>query len=142
MKGYCVLDVYKRQGLNGPIEDYARFCQMILNGGTFNGHRILGRKTIELMSQNQIPEGADVPQYSLFGLGFEISPGNRIFANSKILMPPMVSEGSLFWLGWLGTYFLIDPKEDLIILLFMNHRIEDLFDLWSRYVNTVYQSLE
>jgi len=54
----------------------------------------------------------------------------------------MVSEGSLFWLGWLGTYFLIDPKEDLIILLFMNHRIEDLFDLWSRYVNTVYQSLE
>ena len=129
-------------GLNGPIEDYARFCQMILNGGTFNGHRILGRKTIELMSQNQIPEGADVPQYSLFGLGFEISPGNRIFANSKILMPPMVSEGSLFWLGWLGTYFLIDPKEDLIILLFMNHRIEDLFDLWSRYVNTVDQSLE
>lgn len=115
---------------------------MILNGGTFNGHRILGRKTIELMSQNQIPEGADVPQYSLFGLGFGITPGNRIFANSKILMPPMVSEGSLFWLGWLGTYFLIDPKEDLIILLFMNHRIEDLFDLWSRYVNTVYQSLE
>ena len=46
----------ERIGLNGPIEDYAKFCQMLLNKGEFNGHRILSPETVELMTTiNRLP---------------------------------------------------------------------------------------
>ncbi|MDD3079138.1 MAG: serine hydrolase [Paludibacter sp.] len=56
-------------GLNGTIEDSAKFCQMILNDGQFNNHRILGRKTFELMKKNAV---GDLRGEIGFGLAFEI----------------------------------------------------------------------
>ena len=105
-------------GLYGTIEDYARFCQMILNGGTFNGKRVLGRRTIEMMSVDQLPHpnngGADFH----FGLGFQIYPDKETERKGVAnLMSSMVSPGSLRWGGMYKTDYLIDPKEGLIILL-------------------------
>ena len=121
-------------GLNGTIEDYARFCQMIVNGGIFNGKRILGRRTIETMGIDQLPHPNN--GNLCFGLGFMIYPQLPEAAN----ITPMVSPGSLSWGGMYNTDYLIDPKEDLIILLYTN-RIPDT-KVWEKFLNTVYQALE
>ena len=127
-------------GLNGTIEDYARFCQMILNGGTFNGKRILGRKTIEMMSVDQLPHpNAGGPDFH-FGLGFEIYPEKETERKGISNFTQMVSPGSLQWGGMYNTDYLIDPKEDLIILLYTN-RVPDT-KIWEKFLNTVYQILQ
>jgi len=109
---------------------------MILNGGTFNGKRILGRRTIEMMGVDQLPHpnsgGADF----CFGLGFKIYPDPKEYARYT----SMVSPGALAWGGMYNTDYLIDPKEDLIILLYTN-RIPDTY-IWEKFLNTVYQALE
>ncbi len=127
-------------GLNGTIEDYARFCQMLANGGSFNGKRILGRRTIEMMGVNQLPKPNNGgPDFS-FGLGFEIYPSYPTERKAIENFTPMVSPGSLHWGGYFNTDYLIDPKENLIIVLYTN-RIPDT-KVWEKFLNTVYQALQ
>jgi len=100
-------------GLVGTIDDYARFCTMLLHGGNFMGKQILGRKTIELMTRNQIGD-AEVWDYGdKFGLGFQL-----ISLKSLTTLPG--SEGAFKWSGMYYTDYLIDPKEDLIMLMYSN----------------------
>jgi len=127
-------------GLNGPIEDYARFCQMILNGGIFNGKRILGRRTIEMMSVDQLPHPNNGGPDFHFGIGFEIYPDKETEHKGVSNFTQMVSPGSLQWGGMYNTDYLIDPKEGLILLLYTN-RIPDVL-IWEKFVNTVYQVLQ
>ncbi len=127
-------------GLNGTIEDYARFCQMILNGGSFNGKRILGRHTIDMMSINQLPYPDGASSGFSFGLGFEIYPKNYTEPKPLDNFTPMVSPGSLSWGGMYNTDYLIDPKEGMIILLYTN-RVPDT-KIWEKFLNTVYQALD
>jgi len=127
-------------GLNGTIEGYARFCQMILNGGKFNNQRILGRRTLEIMAKDQIshPGGGDTN--FRFGIGFQIYPGESIAWEVQNGFSPLVSPGALSWGGMANTDYIIDPKEDMIILLYTN-RIPDTY-IWEKFLNTVYQVLE
>ena len=127
-------------GLNGNIEEYARFCQMILNGGVFNNRRILGRRTIEVMSKDQLmhPGGGDAN--FRFGLGFQIYAGESSAWETIKDASPMVSPGALSWGGMANTDYIIDPKEDMIILLYTN-RVPDTY-VWEKFLNTVYQALE
>jgi CubicO group peptidase (beta-lactamase class C family) len=94
-------------GLFSTADDYMKFCQMMLNGGTGNGKRFLSPKTVELMTMNQV---GDLYNGQGFGLGFGITTD---VAKSKALG----SEGSFYWSGAYSTYFFIDPKEDLIAIL-------------------------
>jgi CubicO group peptidase (beta-lactamase class C family) len=99
-------------GLFSTIDDYWRFCQMLQNGGAFNGARLLGRKSVELMTSNHIrdlPLWPDLRGYR-FGLGF------RVLADVGESAQPG-SAGSYGWGGAYGTYFFIDPKEELIGVL-------------------------
>jgi CubicO group peptidase (beta-lactamase class C family) len=98
-------------GLVSTTMDYARFCQMLLNGGVLDGTRIIGRKTLQLMaSDNLAPhvkiEGDLMPPGHGFGLGFAVrtEAGIAPFAGSV---------GQFFWSGMGGTFFWIDPVEDL-----------------------------
>ena len=127
-------------GLNGTIGDYARFCQMILNGGTFNGKRILGRRTIEMMSVDQLPHPNNGGPDFHFGLGFEIYPDRETERKGISNFTQMVSPGSLQWGGMYNTDYLIDPAEGLIILLYTN-RVPDT-KVWEKFLNTVYQALQ
>ena len=127
-------------GLYGTIEDYARFCQMILNGGVFNGNRVLGRRTIEMMSVDQLPHPNNGGPDFHFGLGFEIYPEKETERKGISNFTQMVSPGSLQWGGMYNTDYLIDPKEGLIILLYTN-RIPDT-KIWELFLNTVYQALQ
>lgn len=93
-------------GLNSTAMDYARFAQMILNGGKLGSTRILSRKTVELMSHDQL--GKVDPNQS-FGIGFGIS-------GTKAPLDELGSVGDLGWGGFYYTTFSIDPKEDLIVV--------------------------
>ena len=120
-------------GLSGTIEDYARFCQMILNGGEFNGKRILGRKTVELMCKNQVK---DLRGEIGFGLAFD--DFRQEYTHESI-----ASEGSLRWGGMFGTDYIIDPKEDLILLFYINLQPNNTGqDFKVLFHNLVYQALK
>jgi CubicO group peptidase (beta-lactamase class C family) len=122
-------------GLCGTIEDYARFCQMMLNGGEFNGKRILSRKTVELMTRIH-PGDFTIWSGDKFGYGFEIIGDG----NLKNLLG---SSGSFRWAGMYSTDYLIDREEDLIILTFTNVYNNVFFDEFThKFKNLVYQALE
>jgi CubicO group peptidase (beta-lactamase class C family) len=103
-------------GLVGTIGDYARFAQMLLNGGTLDGHRYLKSETIALMASDHIgPEthvARDVSYYpgdnSGFGLGFAV----------RTSVPPNTSWplGEYRWDGVAGTFFFIDPADDMFVI--------------------------
>ncbi|WP_426418860.1 serine hydrolase domain-containing protein [Bradyrhizobium genosp. A] len=99
-------------GLVSTTMDYARFALMLRNGGTLGGNRIIGRKTLELMASDHL--GPDVvtngtllsPGHG-FGLGFAVR-------REAGIAPFPGSVGQYFWSGIAGTFFWIDPKEDLV----------------------------
>ena len=98
-------------GLVSTTMDYARFCQMLLNGGTLDGNRIIGRKTLQFMASDHLTPDVKIngtllsPGHS-FGLGFCVR-------THEGLGPVTGSAGQFFWSGIAGTFFWIDPKEEL-----------------------------
>lgn len=121
-------------GLNGPIEDYAKFCQMLLNKGEFNGHRILKPETIEIMTSiNRLPEINSGGKGFQFGLGFELY--------NELKKPVQaVSNTAFAWGGILGTEFIIDPKNDLIALFYINMYKRD--SLYPVFLEAVYKLID
>ncbi|MFC5409477.1 serine hydrolase domain-containing protein [Larkinella bovis] len=100
-------------GLVGPIEDYAKFCQMLLNGGSFNEKRILGRKTVDMMLENQIGEAEVWDRRDKFGLGFQLITSRSHYGDQA-------TPGAYTWGGAYCSEYTIDPKENLILLVYTN----------------------
>lgn len=113
-------------GMVSTAADYARFCQFWLNGGELDGVRLVSRKTVDLMTSNHLPPGTPVgtdmarfealtPSAEMgqgFGLGFAV----RTDAGRN---PLPGSVGDYYWGGAYGTYFWIDPKEQLYVVWMM-----------------------
>jgi CubicO group peptidase (beta-lactamase class C family) len=99
-------------GLLSTVADYARFAQMMLNGGELGGARILGRKSIEVMTSDHL---GGVP-CTLMGPGFGFGMGVGVYKGGG--PPVMRSIGTYGWGGAAGTTFFADPKEDLIAICF------------------------
>jgi CubicO group peptidase (beta-lactamase class C family) len=101
-------------GMVGTIADYARFVQMLLNGGSLDGRQYLKPGTVTLMTSDQVPPETKIARDyfyfpsgdSGFGLGFAV----RVVAN-----PPLPT-GEYRWDGAGGTFFFIDPKDDLFAI--------------------------
>ena len=109
---------YGGMGLYSTIGDYSRFGQMLLNGGQLDGVRLLGGKTVELMTVNHLNNLA-VPHIGGTGAyGFGLGGSVRIdMAKGNI-------PGSLGQFGWDGaatTYFRMDPKERIVSLVFFQY---------------------
>jgi CubicO group peptidase (beta-lactamase class C family) len=118
-------------GLSSTISDYAVFLQMLLNGGTYNGKRLLSRRTVDLMTMNQIGEIGY--RGDKFGLGFQLT--------SKQTMAKLgVSEGSFAWGGYFGTTYWVDPVEKVVGLIFIQQS-PLRGDIHDRFKALVYQSL-
>lgn len=96
-------------GLFSTAADYMKFGQMLLNKGAFNGKRLLSRKTLELMTENHVDK-LPYSEGNGFGLGFGLRTD---ISDSKI----SGSEGIFYWSGAFNTYFMVDPKEDLVAIL-------------------------
>jgi CubicO group peptidase (beta-lactamase class C family) len=102
--------------LLSTASDYLRFAQMMLNGGSLDGTRIISRKTVEYMTSDHLggvrgPAYLPGPGYG-FGLGFAVR-----LASGEANTPG--STGDYNWGGWGGTYFWVDPKERLIAIWMM-----------------------
>jgi len=107
-------------GLVSTAADYLRFARMLLQGGELDGVRLLGPKTLALMTANHLPGGASISTMSprsMFseaaydGVGFGLGFATTV-APSATLIPG--SAGDFFWGGAAGTFFWVDPQEDLI----------------------------
>jgi CubicO group peptidase (beta-lactamase class C family) len=121
-------------GIVGTIDDYARFCTMLLNKGKLNGKQFLSPKTIELMTRNQIGENEVWQSGNKFGLGFEL------FTDKGLAKLPG-SIGAFKWGGMYCTDYIIDPKEDLILLIYTNASPFASGDINSKFRVLVYQAL-
>src|SRR5437868_6996620 len=126
-------------GLVSTTMDYARFCQMLLNGGALDGMRIIGRKTLQLMASDHLGphvkiRGDLVPAGHSFGLGFAVRTQAGI-------APFLGSVGQFFWSGMGGTFFWIDPVEDLFAV-FMSQAPGQRQYTSSLVRNLVFASLE
>ena len=93
-------------GLTSSVPDYARFCQMILNGGQLGNMRILSPKSVELMTHDQL--GKISPEQG-FGLGFGVD-------GVKSPLEELGTPGQYGWGGFFYTEFSVDPKEDMIVI--------------------------
>jgi CubicO group peptidase (beta-lactamase class C family) len=109
-------------GLVSTTADYLRFCQMLLGGGELDGVRILGRKTVELMTANHLPGGADLRSFAMPGgygeVGFEGMGFGLTVAVSQGPAATQVigSPGEYMWGGAASTIFWVDPAEDLTVV--------------------------
>ena len=99
-------------GLVSTARDYFRFHQMMLNGGELDGVRILGRKTVELMTANHTGDKG----IWLAGPGYGFGLGYAVVTDLGPSGTPR-SEGSYYWGGAFGTIFWVDPSEELIGIL-------------------------
>jgi CubicO group peptidase (beta-lactamase class C family) len=119
-------------GLSSTAWDYAVFLQMLLNGGIYNGHRILSPRTVDMMTSNQLDfhfNGTDD-----FGLGFEITTEKSAHSGPK-------NTGSFAWGGYFGTIYWADPKEKMVCLIMTQQTPNSHGDLGNKITNMIYASL-
>jgi CubicO group peptidase (beta-lactamase class C family) len=119
-------------GLSSTVEDYAKFLQLFLNNGVYNGTRLLSRKTVELIMTDQIPD--KVSEGNEFGLAF----GLETAANDA---RTILSIGTFSWGGAYNTHYWADPKEKLIGVLFTNIYNTSYWNVGERFKALTYQSI-
>lgn len=117
-------------GLSSTVEDYAKFLQLFLNKGEYNGARLLSRKTVELMLTQQLKS----PITEQFGLGFGLETIENDFRS-------VVSMGSFNWAGAFNSHYWADPKEKLIGIIFTNMYSSPYWTIGERYRVLVYQAI-
>ena len=136
-------------GMLSTAGDYARFCQMLLNGGQLDGVRILSPKTIALMTSDQLPPNTErhtpvamaigpfgpIPEMGTsFGLGFAV----RVDAGRN---PLPGSVGDYSWGGITGTLFWVDPQTKLVAVMMVQTPRVLLNTVWRQARVMVYQAV-
>ncbi len=106
-------------GLVSTAGDFARFCQMLLNGGELDGARVLAPATVKLMGANHLPEGqwlnADGRGGSQFQRGIGFGLGFSV-VDEPAAAGTLAGEGTMAWGGAAGTWFWVDPENDLFYI--------------------------
>jgi len=135
-------------GMVSTVSDYARFCQMLVNGGELDGVRLLSPRTLAVMTSDQVPPDAarvgmlpatqdlsPLPELGQsFGLGFAVrtAPGHTAVSGSV---------GDYFWAGALGTYFWVDPQEKLYAIMMLQMPFVEAGPYRRAFRETVYGAL-
>ena len=105
-------------GMVGTATDYARFLQMLANGGTLDGKRYLGPKTIAYMTSDHMGDDVRRGPYDLLGPGYKFGLGFAVRTHAG-LAPYAGSAGDFHWGGAAGTAFWVDPKEKMFVVYMM-----------------------
>jgi len=122
-------------GLYSTAGDFLRFCQMLLNGGELDGRRLLGRKSIELMTAcHSDPIPIPFLQGQYFGIGVAVQKND---GTSGLLSTP----GTYGWSGHNNTYFRIDPREQLILLILVQQVPANNLEIQYGFHNAVMQAV-
>ncbi len=132
-------------GLTSTTADYYRFCEMLRRGGELDGQRILGARTLKLMTMNHLPGSVDLTKLALgsfaetaysgvgFGLGFATTL-SEVTAGA-------FGGGDYFWGGLASTLFWIDPKEDLIVIFMAQLIPSATFNFRGQLKNIIYSAM-
>jgi CubicO group peptidase (beta-lactamase class C family) len=132
-------------GLVSTTADYLRFCQMLVNGGTLDGARILGPRTLKIMHLNHLPGGQDLVNLALgafsetanegigFGLGFAVSLGE--------VASMSISAGDYYWGGAASTIFWIDPVEEMLVIFMTQLMPSATFDFRGQLKSIIYPAI-
>jgi CubicO group peptidase (beta-lactamase class C family) len=120
-------------GLSSTAFDYAIFLQMLLNGGSYNGKQILGRRTVELMLSPQLPDNFLGDDNS--SLGFAITSKRSANLNMR-------NAGSFAWGGYYGTIYWADPKEKMVCLIMTQQTPNSHWEYADKITNIIYGSLK
>ena len=120
-------------GLSSTAFDYAIFLQMLLNGGIYNGKRILSPRSVEMITSNQLDFHYNGTND--FGLGFEIVTDKGANLGPK-------NKGSFSWGGYYGTNYWADPKAKLVCLIMTQQTPNSHGDLSNKFTALVYASLK
>ena len=133
-------------GLVGTTADYMAFCEMLRQGGQFNGYQLLGRRTLELMTANHLMGGKSLAQMALgafsetanegvgFGLGFA--------STLDEVASCTVGAGDFYWGGRASTIFWVDPEEDLQVIFMTQLIPSSTFNFRGQLKNIVYGALK
>jgi CubicO group peptidase (beta-lactamase class C family) len=134
-------------GLVSTTGDYLRFCEMLAAGGHVDGTRILGRKTVELMTANHLPGGGDLSEFaSPGGYGETGIPGMGFGLTVAVAKTPaetgvIGSGGEYMWGGAASTTFWIDPAEDLIVIFMTQLIPSGTFNFRAQLKSLIYPAL-
>jgi len=133
-------------GLVSTALDYHRFCRMCLNGGELDGVRLVGRKTIELMTMNHLPGASDLATLSRslfseatnagvgFGLGFAVTQDV-----ARTMIPG--SKGEYYWGGMFSTAFFIDPVERIHMVFMTQVSPSNIYPIRRELKTLIYSAL-
>lgn len=134
-------------GLQSTVADYDRFCRMLIGRGALDGQRIVSPKTLDLMTRNQLPGGADLAAVSQslfsestnagagFGLGFAMT-----LDPAKALIPG--SAGEFYWGGMFSTFFFIDPVERLHMVFMTQLSPSSAYPVRRQLKTLIYAAVE
>ena len=127
-------------GLVSNIDDYSKFAEMLLNGGIFNGVRIISEASVDLMSRNHLSDEilSDGSAFGLSGIGFGLTVGN--------VMDPGVAgtysaDGEFFWGGAASTIFWVDRKNNVTATMMTQYMPSDKYPLREELKTLLYSSL-
>jgi len=134
-------------GLVSTSADYFRFCQMLVNGGELDGVRILGRKTVELMTSNHLPGDGELRSFALPGGYGEVGMDGMGFGLTMAVSQGPVetqvvgSRGEFMWGGAASTIFWVDPAEELIVIFMTQLIPSGTFNFRGQLKTIVYPAI-
>ena len=132
-------------GLTGTCADYMRFCEMLRRGGELDGARILGPRTLDLMTRNHLPGDQDLTDIALgtfsettnrgvgFGLGFA--------STQDVVTTGALGEGDFYWGGAASTIFWVDPHEELSVVFMTQLMPSGTFNFRGQLKNIIYSAM-
>ena len=120
-------------GLSSTAFDYAIFMQMLLNGGKYNGHQVLSKRTVEMITSGQLNAGMFGDDN--MGLGFGLTSEKSAAKGPR-------NAGSFAWGGYLGTTYWADPKAKLVCLFMTQQNPNSHSDVGEKFEVMVYSSLK
>jgi CubicO group peptidase (beta-lactamase class C family) len=134
-------------GLLSTLGDYYRFCQMLLGGGSLDGQRILGPRTLEFMTRNHLPGGVDMSEFATGGFSETSYEGVGFGLGFATKLDPVAngypaSRGTFYWGGLASTLFWVDPSEELICLFMTQLMPSTTFNFRGQLEALVYAAID
>jgi len=116
---------------------------MLVNGGELDDTRLLGTKTVELMTSNNLPPS--IPGISIAAPGLPSTGATGYGLGVSVLLDParagnLGSKGTFGWAGAASTWAILDPEEDLVLILMSQYMVAD-FDFAARFQTLAYQAI-
>ena len=134
-------------GLFSTMSDYYKFASMLLNQGEMNGARIIGRKTLQYMTSNHLPNGRDLTEMSESAFSETPYAGVGFGLGFSVMLDPLKSQtlsdiGEFGWGGMASTVFFINPKEDMLVIFLTQLVPSSTYQVRRELRSLVYSALK